>query len=54
MSTDGSAVTVKVSWKLEKFDGEAKDGAQPVEVLEGSDDMQMTQAQLKELTNGAN
>ena len=49
---DTSSVTVKVTWKLEKFDGEVTENSLPVEVLNGSDDVQMSPAQLKELTNG--
>lgn len=50
MDADRTGVQVKVAWKLEKFDGDAKEGDLPVETIEGEG--YITPEQLKELQNG--
>jgi len=50
MKTDSTEVTVRVKWKLEKFEGEKREGDLPVEVIEGEDEMPL--AQFKEMQNG--
>lgn len=51
MDADTTGIRVKVTWKLEKFDGEAKAGDTPVEIIEGEG--YLTPEQVKEMQNGS-
>jgi hypothetical protein len=51
MPSDDAPVMVKVQWKLEKFDGDRKEGDVPVEIIEGEDIIPLSQF-LKENSNG--
>lgn len=50
MQQECTGLRVSLKWKLEKFDGDRKDGDTPVEVIEGEDEL--SPEQVKELCNG--
>jgi hypothetical protein len=51
MDMDKTGLRVKVSWKLEKFEGERQPGDLPVEIIEGEE--YLLPSQLKEIQDGS-